>query len=1036
MSRLACSARRLEISDTREIYRFTSFFSGRRADRPTESELILARRESSGTPTAPSKSPLLMGRILRGSPPLLPLAHLVSRTPRDDCNMQHAHSDRSRAAFFIRRGPLFFLALAGGFAGLVLAPGSIRLAGQEDPFKQIRQDEDSFATNTNIDQPIVDVRIEGNATIPASAIGKYIKSQINRPPVPKQIREDVRSLYKTRWFISVEPRFRQTERGLVLFFRVKERPMVRKIEYRGNKKLKDKALAGITGLKVGSPFQVAANRESARRMEARYHEKGYSFAQVKLLKGGSRDDRDVIFDIYEGPKVRVTKVSFTGNEFVGDGVLKNKIATKTAWFHLIGGRYDPAKIPDDMAALKQYYTSLGFFDVKVKENVMFSEDKSNVHMNYVLNEGPRFKVRNIVFKGNRIIETPKLVKGAEMKAGEFFNSRFLNRDIERMKDQYGEQGRVFAKVEAVPQFLEKSGELDLVIEVDEDRVYYIRDVNVHVAGDHPHTRETAIINRTFIHPGDPANSKKIERSRRRLEGSQIVERGPQLGPRVNITPVMNGEQGQDSIVRGQSMSVTAGFSRGYHKSNLAPFRSSTIDAISQVGHSVQVDDAAQSVLTEPETARFRKSRGYRFRSPKLDAFEKKVLDQRVDQIFEEKYEPIIRGQEPPFDPANPVFDNSPLGDPLGRSRRTPPQQLWEDQQPGWIDLDWYVNEARTGRLMFGVGVNSDAGVIGNIVLDERNFDLFKPPTSWADFVEGTAFRGDGQTFRMEAVPGNIVSRYLISWTNPYVLDSDYSLTLSGFYFTRFYEDWDEDRAGGRVGVGRQLTDEWSANFTLRAESIELANPQIPTPQILTDALGSSKLYSGRLSVAHDTRDSTFLPSYGHNVQVSAEQAFGDFDFPRFEVEGRQYFTLHSRVDGEGRHTLSIGGQIAWTGDDTPIFERLYAGGFQTFRGFEFRGVTPRQLGTRVGGRWMAIGSAEYRMPITADDNIAAVLFSDFGTVENDVGFESMRVTVGAGLRLTVPAMGPVPLAFDFGFPLVKENFDDTQIFSFYIGLFR
>ncbi|MDA1014124.1 MAG: BamA/TamA family outer membrane protein [Planctomycetota bacterium] len=934
-----------------------------------------------------------------------------------------------------------FFALACGFAGLVFAPASHWLAGQEAPFGEApfgteHSEDGVFDSDGNLEQPIVDVRIEGNATIPASAIGKYIKSQINRPPVPKQVREDVRSLYKTRWFISVEPRFRQTERGLVLFFRVKERPMVRKIEYRGNKKLKTKVLTGITGLKVGSPFQVAANRESARRMESRYHEKGYTFAQVKLLKGGSRDDRDVIFDIYEGPKVRVTKVSFTGNEFVGDGVLANKIATKTAWFHLIGGRYDPAKIPDDIMALKQYYTSLGFFDVKVKENVMFSEDKSNVHMNYVLNEGPRFKVRNVVFKGNRVIETGKLKADSEMLAGQFFNSRFLNRDIERMKDLYGVQGRVFAKVEAVPRFLEKTGELDLVIEVDEDRVYYIRDVNVHVAGDHPHTRETAIINRTFIHPGDPANSKKIERSRRRLEGSQIVERGPQMGPRVNITPVGLAEKENDSIFRGQSLSVTAGFSGPSRQSNFAPSHARHIDAISQIGHSVQVDGAAQSALSDTESAVLRETRGYRFRSPKLDAFEKEVLNHRVDQIFDERKQTTFRAQGPAFEPGNPVFDNSPHGDPLGRSKRTPPQELWEDQQPGWIDLDWYVNEARTGRLMFGVGVNSDAGVIGNIVLDERNFDLFKPPTSWADFVEGTAFRGDGQTFRMEAVPGNIVSRYLISWTNPYVLDSDYSLTLSGFYFTRFYQDWDENRAGGRVGVGRQLTDEWSANFTLRAESIELSNPKLPTPQLLTDALGSSKLYSGRASLMHDTRDSTFLPSYGHNVQVSAEQAFGDFDFPRFEVEGRQYFTLHSRADGEGRHTLSIGGQIAWTGDDTPIFERLYAGGFQTFRGFEFRGISPRQLGVRVGGRWMAVGSAEYRMPITADDNIAAVLFSDFGTVENDVGFDSMRVTVGAGLRLTVPAMGPVPLAFDFGFPLVKENFDDTQIFSFYIGLFR
>lgn len=961
--------------------------------------------------------------------------------------MQHAQSECRRAAISIKRGPIFVFALACGFAALIFFPAAERVAGQEDP-------DSEFSTNSDVDQPIVDIRIEGNATIPGGAIGKYIKSQINRPPVPKQVREDVRSLYKTGWFQTVEPRFRKTEKGLVLFFRVSERPMVRRIEYRGNKKMKTKVLAGITGLKAGSPFHVASNRESARRMEARYHEKGYSFAQVKLLKGSSPHDRDVIFDIYEGPKVRVTKVSFTGNEFVRDGVLENKIATKTAWFHFIGGKYDPAKIPDDIAGLKQYYTSLGFFDVKIKENVMFSDDKSNVHMNYIINEGLRYKVRDIVLAGNRVIGEGTLQEGSELNAGDFFNSRHLNRDIDRMKDMYGEQGRVFAKVEAIPRFLEQPGELDLVVEIDEDRVYYIRNVNVNIAGDHPHTRETAILNRTLVHPGDPANSKKIERSRRRLEGSQIVERGPQLGPRVNIAPVFMEDASGDDVFRGQSLSITSTFSNAVSSPEIgktaATDMGSAASAISRIGHSSLASSSTKKSgvghagfvysgtkhEVQPASSN-QETRGYRPGAEKLDDFEKSILDQRINSIFDSyKNTPTFTIRAQSIDrPGNPAFDNSPLGDPLRGAVRTPTDEAIEEE-PGWIDLNWSVNEARTGRLMFGVGVNSDAGVIGSIVLDERNFDLFKPPTSWADVVEGTAFRGDGQTFRLEAVPGNIVSRYMVSWSNPYVFDSDYSLTLSGFYFTRFYEDWDENRGGGRIGVGRQFTDEISVNTTLRFENVDLSNPSRPTPLVLARAVGSSQLMTGRFSAVHDTRDSTFLPSEGHMIQASWEQAFGDFDFPRAELEARQYFTLYKRADGEGRHTLSIGGQLAWSGDDTPIFERLYAGGFQTFRGFEFRGVTPRELGVRTGGEWMALGSAEYRIPITADDNIAAVLFTDFGTVENDVAFDNFRLTVGAGLRLTVPAMGPVPLAFDFGIPVIKENFDDTQVFSFYIGLFR
>jgi outer membrane protein insertion porin family len=132
--------------------------------------------------------------------------------------------------------------------------------------------------------------------------------------------------------------------------------------------------------------------------------------------------------------------------------------------------------------------------------------------------------------------------------------------------------------------------------------------------------------------------------------------------------------------------------------------------------------------------------------------------------------------------------------------------------------------------------------------------------------------------------------------------------------------------------------------------------------------------------------------------------------------------------------LKVGGEVGWTGDDTPIYERFYAGGFQSLRGFEFRGVSPRQFDVRLGGRYLVLGTVEYQIPLTANDNVAAVVFSDAGTVENDADFDNFRVSVGAGLRLIIPAMGPVPLAFDFAVPLARADFDDTQVFSFYIGV--
>jgi outer membrane protein insertion porin family len=74
-----------------------------------------------------------------------------------------------------------------------------------------------------------------------------------------------------------------------------------------------------------------------------------------------------------------------------------------------------------------------------------------------------------------------------------------------------------------------------------------------------------------------------------------------------------------------------------------------------------------------------------------------------------------------------------------------------------------VQETNTGSLLFGLGVNSDAGLTGGIVLNERNFDLTRPPTGLEDLLDGSAFRGAGQELRIESVPGTWLQRYGISF---------------------------------------------------------------------------------------------------------------------------------------------------------------------------------------------------------------------------------------------------------------------------------
>jgi outer membrane protein insertion porin family len=355
-----------------------------------------------------------------------------------------------------------------------------------------------------------------------------------------------------------------------------------------------------------------------------------------------------------------------------------------------------------------------------------------------------------------------------------------------------------------------------------------------------------------------------------------------------------------------------------------------------------------------------------------------------------------------------------------------------------VDLDVVVSEGQTGRLMLGVAVNSDAGLVGQILLDEQNFDIMRPPTSWEDFVSGRAWRGGGQRFRIEASPGTEVHRYLVSFLDPYVFNTPYSLGLSGSFFNRRYDDWDEQRLGGRVSTGYQwVENDLSVSLSYRGEEVKISDPSDPALPELAEVVGSNQLHGFKFGVANDTRDNAFLATEGHFVQLELEQVVGSFEYPRAVLDARQYFLLDERPDRSGRHVLTAATKLGFTGDDTPIYENFFAGGFSSLRGFDFRGANPISAsGVQLGGEFMWVNTLEYLFPLTADDMIHGVAFVDFGTVEEKVEIENFRVAPGFGFRITIPAMGPAPIALDFAFPVAKADFDDEQVFSFNVGLQR
>jgi outer membrane protein insertion porin family len=400
----------------------------------------------------------------------------------------------------------------------------------------------------------------------------------------------------------------------------------------------------------------------------------------------------------------------------------------------------------------------------------------------------------------------------------------------------------------------------------------------------------------------------------------------------------------------------------------------------------------------------------------------------------------LRGIEP-----GQILDYSRLKDAEQALAR---RNLWDQEDPPTVEVDpnsppdseykdiiVRVKEAQTGQVGLQVGVNSNAGVNGTFMLNQRNFDILRFPTSFDDLLGGRAFRGAGQELSLRAMPGQVFQQYEATWREPYFRDSRFGLSLSGYYTSSAFNEFTLNRYGGRGTLDYRFDNSpiWLSSFTTRVEGVDVTRVPVGAPPAITDDLGKHFLLGLRTGLTRDTRDSFLMPSTGSLLDVGYEQLLGDYTVPIGTAEFTKFWTLHQARDGGWKGILAHRTSLTVMGGDAPVFERVFGGGFRSLRGFAFRGVGPVQNGYYVGGDFAFLNTVEYQLPLVANDRISFVAFCDHGTVNRGVSLDDYRVSVGVGLRLRVPALGPLPIALDFGFPVRRAPQDQKQIFSFYLG---
>jgi outer membrane protein insertion porin family len=391
-------------------------------------------------------------------------------------------------------------------------------------------------------QLVVDVLIRGEHTTKDLEIQKYIHTRKDREFDADVVQGDVRRLVTAGIFKDVKTYIEQAEGGVVVTFEVFERPRIREIKFLGNHGFSDKKLKKEIGVKEKDPLNSYAAEESRRKIEELYHSGGFTKATVAIFEGDKPGDKDLIFLINEGQLERVSSVAFEGNTIASDGVLKTRIQSKPGWFwYLFGGKVDRAKIDADVQTITAYYRALGYFRARVSRVLDYDDSQKWLKLTFIIDEGPRYKVRNVSIEGGTKFATEPLLKFLELKQGEYFNQSESNKDLTTLIDLYGSQGHVFADVQADLRFLEEPGTLDVAYRIKEGDVFSVSEINVHIGGEFPHTKQAVVLNKVSLRPGDIIDNREVRNSERRLKASTIFA-GSQQGsndgepPRIVVRP--------------------------------------------------------------------------------------------------------------------------------------------------------------------------------------------------------------------------------------------------------------------------------------------------------------------------------------------------------------------------------------------------------------------------------------------------------------------------------------------------------------------
>jgi outer membrane protein insertion porin family len=387
-------------------------------------------------------------------------------------------------------------------------------------------------------QKIADIEIVGANTVSRMQVMAWSGLAAGQAFTPEAVATGIRRLFATQKFADIYVYQAETDAGLKLIINLREFPRVRKIEFEGNKKIKDAELQEALPVQTGqfaNPAVISRNLEAIREL---YYEKG--FYNVRVHTDSSRIDQsnleDLVVSVEEGKKVKVKSIRFTGNRVLKEDDLRGAMKQKTGGF-LRSGTFKKQQFESDKELIVAYCRDKGFLDAEI-ENVElnFQENREKLDIVIQMQEGERYTVGDIRWRGNTVFDDLAIADMIDMEKGQIFSEGDYILTLQELHSLYADQGYIYITVEPVREIREHSVNVTFVFREGEPAK--IHDIRVE---DNLKTFDNVVLRELQIFPGDVFSNAKVMRSQR-----DIMQLGYFDEVRPDFEPV--GEEGDIDLI--------------------------------------------------------------------------------------------------------------------------------------------------------------------------------------------------------------------------------------------------------------------------------------------------------------------------------------------------------------------------------------------------------------------------------------------------------------------------------------------------------